>query len=480
MSVIYLCPTLPYGQCKWEGESSEVLGHIEDCHRKVLSFGNVLEIKFAEQKDENLFMHYLREVYLVQSRVYLNEMGKRKLKLVMRYLGSAIKAKKLRYSVQVTCGNFTFDKKNSSLVKINDEGSVEIDVEGILLYANFNLKSLSCTFNFEEETDPKEEPDPIEKSIYHDEDIENLFDQNNDSLMLLEAYNPFAQLLLKRFNDGADQVDSIKNTKETKTIQKPRRNTWSSESFGLRRIFNEDKEIEKNRNSENTKEPEEKRNLILSMSNQQLKLLSCRMCKVVMTPPIFVCPFGHSVCGNCRSEKCSFCFGKVNLRNLDLEERSKNLFHKCTYSALCGTNRLTIDELRKHEISCKYMVYCCPLDGEKGNFDELESHMKIRHCSITIKRSLINDVMRDEQFMIFNAFGVFYFKSFLSNSFVVWNLIFCGTIPMFYRCDISFKTKKENIKYDLIKTSNEYSAKIPYSEMKSKKLKKGVLSIYTN
>lgn len=106
--------------------------------------------------------------------------------------------------------------------------------------------------------------------------------------------------------------------------------------------------------------------------------------------------------------------------------------------------------------------------------------MKIRHFSIPVQNSLVNDVAKECQFMIFNKFGVFYVKSLPLGSNIEWTVTFRGEGNIYYKCEICFASKKETVKYLLIRNEKEHFLTLPVSEIKSKKLKKGVLAIYTS
>lgn len=59
-----------------------------------------------------------------------------------------------------------------------------------------------------------------------------------------------------------------------------------------------------------------------------LQLLECPVCKEYMTPPIYQCMAGHTVCNNCKTKigKCSSCDESIEkTRNFTLEELSKKV-----------------------------------------------------------------------------------------------------------------------------------------------------------
>lgn len=59
-----------------------------------------------------------------------------------------------------------------------------------------------------------------------------------------------------------------------------------------------------------------------------LQLLECPICKEYMSPPIYQCTSGHTVCSSCKTKlgKCSSCEDPIEkTRNYTLEELSKKV-----------------------------------------------------------------------------------------------------------------------------------------------------------
>lgn len=59
-----------------------------------------------------------------------------------------------------------------------------------------------------------------------------------------------------------------------------------------------------------------------------LQLLECPICKEYMSPPIYQCTTGHTVCSACKTKlgKCSSCEDPIEkTRNYTLEELSKKV-----------------------------------------------------------------------------------------------------------------------------------------------------------
>lgn len=59
-----------------------------------------------------------------------------------------------------------------------------------------------------------------------------------------------------------------------------------------------------------------------------LQLLECPVCKEYMSPPIYQCTTGHTICNPCKTKlgKCSSCEDPIEkTRNYTLEELSKKV-----------------------------------------------------------------------------------------------------------------------------------------------------------
>lgn len=59
-----------------------------------------------------------------------------------------------------------------------------------------------------------------------------------------------------------------------------------------------------------------------------LQLLECPVCKEYMSPPIYQCTTGHTICNSCKVKlgKCSACEDPIEkTRNYTLEELSKKV-----------------------------------------------------------------------------------------------------------------------------------------------------------
>lgn len=86
--------------------------------------------------------------------------------------------------------------------------------------------------------------------------------------------------------------------------------------------------------------------------------LDCATCSSTMCPPIFVCANGHSVCATCKPESCGKCDRNVtDIRNADLEDLSMKMRHSCKYAPQGCGERGSYEEIRHHEVNCRFCVY---------------------------------------------------------------------------------------------------------------------------
>lgn len=100
-----------------------------------------------------------------------------------------------------------------------------------------------------------------------------------------------------------------------------------------------------------------------------LKLLECPVCLDTMKPPIFQCQNGHSVCNNCKRglSSCPTCRGAlIDTRNLTAEQLAYKVIHPCNNSARGCYEKMSLEELKKHEAACPYRFYECLVAKENG------------------------------------------------------------------------------------------------------------------
>ncbi|KAF5298505.1 hypothetical protein FQR65_LT00047 [Abscondita terminalis] len=113
----------------------------------------------------------------------------------------------------------------------------------------------------------------------------------------------------------------------------------------------------------------------------------CPICYEYMTPPIFVCPTGHSICSSCKDKglHCPCCQLKIqNSRNFALEELSKNFNYPTKFKKIGGQFSINPEQTRLHNRHYSYALNPCPwkelnLCNSKKCFKDLIRHIRDKH-----------------------------------------------------------------------------------------------------
>nr|XP_023015294.1 E3 ubiquitin-protein ligase Siah1-like [Leptinotarsa decemlineata]XP_023015295.1 E3 ubiquitin-protein ligase Siah1-like [Leptinotarsa decemlineata] len=119
-----------------------------------------------------------------------------------------------------------------------------------------------------------------------------------------------------------------------------------------------------------------------------LEELQCPVCDCYMSPPIFICSKGHSICGECFKKvricpKCR-CSKHNTARNYSLEAIYAKLNIPCKYTESGCDVVLPGECIKKHQNVCKYIEIFCPFRyyadcqwrKHRGN---LKCHLQERH-----------------------------------------------------------------------------------------------------
>lgn len=128
-------------------------------------------------------------------------------------------------------------------------------------------------------------------------------------------------------------------------------------------------------------------------SNEELIL--CPECKDLMSPPIYQCSKGHSICGKCKKNPriiaCICCNMPITeMRNYQLEQLIENLKYKikleCKYRYKGCTYKVKANEKKIHEKQCRYNTHKCEAStflqincSWKGSFDNIFEHFSENH-----------------------------------------------------------------------------------------------------
>ncbi|KAK4879969.1 hypothetical protein RN001_008115 [Aquatica leii] len=111
-------------------------------------------------------------------------------------------------------------------------------------------------------------------------------------------------------------------------------------------------------------------------------IFTCPSCRNIMTPPIFMCDIGHSLCQNCyyNVEKCPTCRAAISARrNTAVERIQSNFVFPCSNqddgckfngSAMC---------VREHEVFCVYSLVQCELKIDDCKWTGIRENL-LNHC----------------------------------------------------------------------------------------------------
>jgi hypothetical protein len=148
-----------------------------------------------------------------------------------------------------------------------------------------------------------------------------------------------------------------------------------------------------------------------------LNALECPVCMEYMTPPIFLCENGHSICSHCRPQLplCPTCRRHFlsNARNVGLESIAVELDYPCRNSGCDEV--LPLEEITQHQAVCPHRPFECPLvHGShcawKGPHSLIKKHVMESHVRYVREGSqsvsILNDVSSTPGYsMVIFAFG---------------------------------------------------------------------------
>jgi hypothetical protein len=118
--------------------------------------------------------------------------------------------------------------------------------------------------------------------------------------------------------------------------------------------------------------------------------LECPSCKELMVPPITFCLGGHNICNTCRPtvSSCPTCKqGFLNIRNVALENLSRQMRSPCPYSRYGCKETFSYNAIREHEAICDYRPQTCPVDDLRlklictwtGIAKDVKKHLQTEH-----------------------------------------------------------------------------------------------------
>ena len=107
------------------------------------------------------------------------------------------------------------------------------------------------------------------------------------------------------------------------------------------------------------------------------KRVECPVCLFVPTKaPIFMCPNGHNICSECKTQcpSCPVCREAMgNTKSLLAATVIEFMDHVCPYHGC--SKKMLLSNLEKHKMTCEYEPVSCPGDS----------------CTVTLPR---NDVVK--------------------------------------------------------------------------------------
>lgn len=142
------------------------------------------------------------------------------------------------------------------------------------------------------------------------------------------------------------------------------------------------------KSSEENSNIQEKRMISVdSIEEDILNDLECPVCLEFMVPPIYQCETGHSVCSTCKSKinecpSCKRCYRDT--RNFHLEKITNRIKYYCKYRDYDCTFVASAQDIKQHEMECKFGPYSCPLHdhtacGWKGRLTDIMEHVRHSH-----------------------------------------------------------------------------------------------------
>lgn len=434
VEAIYLCPAGPSETCTWEGKAEEITQHFQTEHEDLVITTNSFPIGVSSSSKQNKLFCLKDEVYLIQAAV-LSE----KLLLKVRYLGSAEQALAFTYTVSIRAGSYAFKflpDESCQTIYIKD-GGVEVDLQMIKLACGVpSLEYVVCVLDIT--------PSPEKTNTASDTSDEDLAPHPEANNVALVRRRNFKAL-------GSSERSSTRNINY--------RNSF------LQSFFYDDATSVAPASLDSTSVY----SLYLEerlFSNPELE---CATCCSEMCPPIFICTSGHSVCGACKNEKCRRCNQDIlDIRNTDLEDISMKKKHSCKYAPHGCGEMGNYNEIRRHEVNCRFCVYKCSLCPQEGKFSEIRSHFKLLHSSVKVYDSLKNKFPKNSSFAIVSSeHGIFYCASSQANGCIEWNVTFCGPKERWFSCDLRIKGKKEELTYSFRRNVNTYTLTLSQADLKA-------------
>ena len=118
----------------------------------------------------------------------------------------------------------------------------------------------------------------------------------------------------------------------------------------------------------------------LRLGNSLSSTLECPICYEYFTPPIRICPNGHSLCSTCvqSSKICPICRSALNpnSHNLVLESILENMSIHCKFEGCIEV--VLLSKLSQHYETCKFNNYFKCIECQNSEID-IVSHLVKNH-----------------------------------------------------------------------------------------------------
>ncbi|KAK9878997.1 hypothetical protein WA026_003814 [Henosepilachna vigintioctopunctata] len=456
---VYICPTDKTLQCSWQGNSEDILKHFIMEHEDLLCHSSEIDIDL-NLTNENRLLFLDEEIYLIQLKMQENS-----LQIGLRYLGPVRIANCISYDIIVKVEDQYymynhFGNVSSMLCIVNGFWTVDLN---LLKEQHQDLSRIQCNFN-------------ISKNITEIDsfDGEYIFDtkpQIEDEDVEEESSNPDTVIELDEIQDILEEHLVRKISEEN--IELRNKSSEPEERDALDNMSNLDFNILENsrycrRYSSFTGIP------FGLFEEKELIDLTCSNCNINMLPPIYLCVNNHNICADCKSELCKICSEHVTEnRNKELEEHSRQCLHSCRYYPTGCMESFKYNEIRNHEIKCKFCTYnCVELCSFQGKFFEFLSHFKLNHSSMELMYSTPVDFPKNKEFCVCdNDLGMFFCMSTLVDNTVKWTVKYLGPKDRNFSCELKFKRTKLNNELFFKRVEDQYCLALTKDDLKKMKVK---------
>ncbi|XP_018328787.1 uncharacterized protein LOC108739398 isoform X2 [Agrilus planipennis] len=478
---IYLCPSMASDSCLWEGDSTEVLHHFEESHGEFLLESPSFVADVSKDNSQNYILHHHNNVFLLQTEYTKDEF---KLTIRLRFLGSKEHANKIKYTIEVISGNFSFTNSHchtgyNPVITNPSSGSVEVDVQGIMLICGrYNFGKLQCCVHIEdnwgEEDELRSRFERLRQSGSYtdestDDDRSSVYSEN-----LNETFNSHGFLQREDAIDE-DSACELHESNSSSKVETSDSSNDDSESLLKKELTTDCSQPD---------EDDDESNAFNVMTNdEKLEQLKCSNCHNYMIPPIYLCLSGHGVCHNCMLFDCRVCQDFVTKnRNETLEVLSTTVNFPCRYSRNGCFAILGYSKIRIHEHNCTFCPYTCNICGFEGQVTEIRSHFRIAHPSLKVYESGDSyPFPNGSDFVVIDLNnGVFHCTASMFNSIMDWKVVFCGSTDRQFSCEVKvFGKRSTNHQiYFLEREENVYRMTVSQETLRSTGVKEKYARLY--